>query len=151
MGLGNHPQMARKSSTDKQDQCRPTPRREPPLPTQSLVRHQRPQTYRKLCHRYIDPFKILRQINKVTYRLDLRRHYHIAPFVHVSRLKPVIQGPVAIDTSPATPPATFGYSSALDSCDCLINNCSASVNVHLTFTKSGCLAPENAAFSFNYI
>lgn len=45
---------------------------------------------RKLSPRYFGPFTIQRQINKVTYQLNLPQHYCISPFFHVSLLKPII-------------------------------------------------------------
>ncbi|CAM4517213.1 unnamed protein product [Leuciscus chuanchicus] len=53
---------------------------------------------RKLSPRFIGPFAILRQVNEVTYRLALPRHYRIAPTFHVSLLKPY--------TAPLSPPST---------------------------------------------
>ncbi|KAI2664122.1 Transposon Tf2-11 polyprotein [Labeo rohita] len=59
---------------------------------------------RKLSLRYIGPFKILRQINEVTYQLQLPPRYRIHPTFHVSLLKPCFPSATETTGAGAEPP-----------------------------------------------
>ncbi|KAI2644255.1 Transposon Tf2-8 polyprotein [Labeo rohita] len=59
---------------------------------------------RKLSPRYIGPFKILRQINNVTFQLHLPPRYRIHPTFHVSLLKPFFPSATDHTGAEAEPP-----------------------------------------------
>ncbi|KAL0161859.1 hypothetical protein M9458_041255, partial [Cirrhinus mrigala] len=60
---------------------------------------------RKLSLRYIGPFKILRQINDVTFQLQLPPRYRIHPTFHVSLLKPYFPSATESPGAEAGPPS----------------------------------------------
>ncbi|KAL0192201.1 hypothetical protein M9458_010497, partial [Cirrhinus mrigala] len=78
---------------------------------------------RKLSPRYIGPFKILRQINDVTFQLQLPPRYHIHPTFHVSLLKPFFPSatePPGAELEPPPPevldqPSIYSVREILDS------------------------------------
>ena len=62
---------------------------------------------RKLAPRYVGPFKVIRRINPVCYRLQVPRSLKINPTFHVSLLRPVFTSPLA--PAPETPPPPLCY------------------------------------------
>ncbi|KAL0185666.1 hypothetical protein M9458_017336, partial [Cirrhinus mrigala] len=65
---------------------------------------------KKLCPRYVGPFKIIKQITPVSFRLDLPAEYRISPTFHVSLFKPAgaPEGVENLDeTAPQGPPSVI--------------------------------------------
>lgn len=60
---------------------------------------------KKLITWYTGPFKILRCINPVTYKLELPCHCRLANSFHVSQLRAVKPGPLDTESPPIMPPA----------------------------------------------
>uniref|UniRef100_A0A3B1KEA5 Gypsy retrotransposon integrase-like protein 1 n=1 Tax=Astyanax mexicanus TaxID=7994 RepID=A0A3B1KEA5_ASTMX len=60
---------------------------------------------RKLLPRFIGPFRVLSQVNEVTYKLELPAQYKVNNAFHVSLLKPLVPGPLA-EGAPADVPPT---------------------------------------------
>uniref|UniRef100_A0AAR2M214 Chromo domain-containing protein n=1 Tax=Pygocentrus nattereri TaxID=42514 RepID=A0AAR2M214_PYGNA len=59
---------------------------------------------KKLSPRFIGPFRIIKRVSPVSYRLELPSHYRIAPTFHVSLLKPVSASATQISVPVADPP-----------------------------------------------
>ncbi|XP_060723232.1 uncharacterized protein LOC132844086 [Tachysurus vachellii] len=70
---------------------------------------------RKLSRRYVGPFKIIKQVNLVSYRLALPQTYRISPTFHVSLLKPTDGpkgGPEGATDPSGPPPLLIGNEEA---------------------------------------
>uniref|UniRef100_A0AAR2IV05 Reverse transcriptase n=1 Tax=Pygocentrus nattereri TaxID=42514 RepID=A0AAR2IV05_PYGNA len=61
---------------------------------------------RKLLPKFIGPFKILSQVNDLTYKVGLPPQYRVNNSFHVSLLKPVVSGPLAEDDPIDVPPVS---------------------------------------------
>ncbi len=116
--MGQHSYSSSKSCTSTELQANRRRRPHPPYqPGQRVWLSTRDIKLRLLSRkpspRYVGPFKILKQINEVTYQLELPANYRISPSFHVSLLKPVHPNadpnaesqepppPLDIDVSPA--------------------------------------------------
>ena len=66
---------------------------------------------RKLGRRFVGPFKVLRRLNEVCYKLQLPVEYKsINPSFHVSLLRPVVAGPLQDNEIGETPPPPLDLS-----------------------------------------
>jgi hypothetical protein len=63
-----------------------------------------PRSNQKLSFKFYGPFKIVAQVGKVAYRLELPPEAKIHPIVHVSQLKQHIPASVVVDEDITTIP-----------------------------------------------
>ncbi|KAL0166800.1 hypothetical protein M9458_038644, partial [Cirrhinus mrigala] len=84
VGLSTSPSPAGSSLAQELRRCQKESSTHLPTRGSSLAFHPRPTHLRLQSPRYIGPFKILRQINDVTFQLQLPPRYRIHPTFHVS-------------------------------------------------------------------
>lgn len=102
--MGTYPPTPRTSSTDQKTFHRSVSQWGTAVPARGSEDIRGLPGCTKLSPNYIEPYKILKRINLVIYRLELPWHSRIHPSFCVSRHKPVISGPLAETVPPSEPP-----------------------------------------------
>jgi hypothetical protein len=76
------------------------------LSTENLNKHSQSK---KLYPKYLGPFKVLKKVNDVAYKLDLPSHMTIHPVFHVNLIKPYIPGKTPMPPQPPLPELIDGH------------------------------------------